>query len=139
MVVLQEDGHMYEIKVVRVSDNTYFGERVKIGEIEEIDASKADRYIVAEPGQAYAVEVTVKKGLRWSNFDESVVNLTFTGGKGFAAAAILFRREGETRTSEDTVLILNCVNDPFQPQRVIGSPFVFRTLSIGMFETCVLK
>ncbi|KUJ20085.1 uncharacterized protein LY89DRAFT_731318 [Mollisia scopiformis] len=85
MVVLQEDGNEYEIRVKRIPQNTYFDERQKFGDPEEVDATTADRYIVAEPGQMYAVEVTVKAGLKWGTYSHVRVSLRLAGGQEFVA------------------------------------------------------
>ena len=70
MAILTEEGNEYEVRIKRVPQGTYFKEYVKIGDREQAESTRCERYIVAEPGQRYEIEVTIKKGFEWGEFEK---------------------------------------------------------------------
>ncbi|KAE9374197.1 hypothetical protein N431DRAFT_556570 [Stipitochalara longipes BDJ] len=100
MAILSEQGNEYEVRIVRRPQNTYFDEHVKIGDRERPDAVECDRNIVAEPEQRYGIEVTLKSGFRWGEFDEVWVGLIFAGS-ALASCHVFERQPGQFGMKKD--------------------------------------
>lgn len=130
MAILSEGGNEYEVKIIRRPQDTYFTEHVKVGNLEKPDAESCERYIVAESGQRYAIEVTIKQGFRWGHFDEIDISMAFIE-RSYIACMILRRVDyGRQLKKEDVTVYLDCLN--FQVARdLVGAPFCFRGLAIG--------
>lgn len=131
MVVLSEDGNEYEVRVRRAPQGTYFDERIKFGDPWETKDLTADRYIVAEPGQEYAVEVIVKKGMKWGPYKQISATMFFVNGEEAVAGYFLDRKDEEETTTEDHILTFACVNYAPLGTNLIGAPFTFQNLAIG--------
>lgn len=115
---------------MRRPQTTEFRESVKIGDYENLGAQKCERHIVAEAGQIYAIEVTIKKGFDWGTFNELVVRLVFPGKVGVAGLVDTKQRLNQYLHRGDFKLTLDCVNYECMGSS-IGAPFMFRSLGIG--------
>ena len=70
MAILKGSGNdEYEVRIKRYPEKTYFDEYIKTGDREKPGAASCDRYMVGEDGARYTIEVTLKKGFRFGEFD----------------------------------------------------------------------
>jgi len=138
MAILSEDSNEYEVKIKRIPQNAYFEEHVKVGDPEAPGALKSKRYIVAEPGQRYGVEVTLKKGFEFGEYKQAEIRVLFSEMNVTFAAKVLSKTEIQGKLNEgDFSTTLAYINVSNQGD-LIGAPFTFQKLGIGMF-TIVLK
>jgi hypothetical protein len=132
MAILAEDGNQYEVRIKRIPHNTYFEEHVKVGDREKPDAIKCDRYIVGEPGQQYAVQITIKKGFQWNQFEEVSMGLYLPGSLDPLAWTYLGKSIAGRIGNGDVTIDLDCINHE-SLRNFIGAPFSFKNLAIGSF------
>ncbi|TAQ89276.1 hypothetical protein B7494_g2409 [Chlorociboria aeruginascens] len=77
---LQEiKGSEVDVRIKRYPEGSYYDEYVKIGDLEKPNATEFERYIVAEPGTMFEVEITLKKGFNFKQHDEALAVLEFLG------------------------------------------------------------
>ena len=69
MAILKSGNDEYEVRIKRYPEKTYFDEYVKTGDREESSATSCDRYIVGEDGVRYTIEVTLKKGFSFGDYE----------------------------------------------------------------------
>lgn len=130
MVILSDEGNEYEVRIIRRPQSTYFDEHVKVGDRLSPEATECERYIVGEPGQTYAVEVTIKKGFQWGKFDAIGAHLMFDG----VVASTSMMSKGtmtENPGLNDNKMVLDHINSTKQGAENVGASFTFRNLEIG--------
>ena len=81
MAILKCGNDEYEVRIKRYPEKTYFDEYVKTGDREKSSATSCDRYIVGEDGVRYTIEVTLKKGFTFGEFEVFGPNSTFRDTK----------------------------------------------------------
>jgi len=134
MAILMEEGNEYEVRVKRVPQGTYFKEYVKIGDREQVESTRCDRYIVAEPGQQYEIEINIRKGFHWGEYQRVRARLFLPGFEQRVASKSFNREEfGSEIKYEGASLTIDCING-FQYPQLVGAPFTFREMEIGMFH-----
>jgi hypothetical protein len=134
MAILTEGGNKCEVRIKRIPQNTYFKEHVKVGGREKPDAIQCDRYIVGEQGQKYTVQITIKKGFRWDNFEHVAIAVFLTGRREPIALSGLHKSNAVNIGKADVTVELDCVNSSSLSD-FHGAPFSFQSLTIGMFHS----
>jgi hypothetical protein len=139
MAILSEHGNQYEVRIKRIPQNTYFKEHVKVGDRQKPDDFECDRYIVGEPGQKYAVEISIKEGFRWDDYDRVSMSLYLPGDRDPIACDFVTYSEGKKLGigKVDVNIDLDCVNHESR-REFHGAPFSFRNLAIGCLTTPVM-
>lgn len=81
-----------------------------------------------QPGQTYAIEVTIKKGFHWDQFDEVEIELAFAASDNKIAGKYIHKRDLDTRY--DHVVTLDCVNF-VELGGTVDVPFTFKKVTVG--------
>ncbi|PVH79766.1 hypothetical protein DL98DRAFT_655165 [Cadophora sp. DSE1049] len=127
MAILSEDGNEYEVRVVRVPQDTRFKEFIKVGECDNHSTKACERYIIAEPGQTYAAEVVIRRGFHWDEYDQIEIELAFADAVQPISGRYISK--GEFDTPDDYTIYLDCVNFE-ELGRTVDAPFTFRKVAV---------
>jgi hypothetical protein len=91
MAILRDGSNEYEIRIKRYPDGTYFDEYIKLDNREQQGGTACYRYIVGEDGVRYTIEVTLKEGFTFGNFDQVQVQLNVQGQEEEVCVKNIFR------------------------------------------------
>lgn len=138
MAILKSGNDEYEVCFKRYPEKTYFDEYVKTGDREKSSATSCDRYIIGEDGVRYTIEVTLKKGFSFGEFDV-VQALLFVSGQEKSVSHKNLRRPSdfEGGIKEDMKTELEYADITFRGSKMLGARFGFRSLAIGNFQVCL--
>jgi len=75
MPIIEHQGNKIEVKIQRQPDKTYFDEYVKTGNREIPNAQTYERYIIGEHGTIFEIEVTLKVGYKFRDYERYRVYL----------------------------------------------------------------
>jgi hypothetical protein len=135
MAILKCGNDEYEVRIKRYPEKTYFDEYVKTGDREKSSAIACDRYIIGEDGVRYTIEVTLKKGFTFGEFDRVQAQLFVSGHKRSTSFRNMWRPadyEGGIKT--DLTTELEYADVTVGGSKVLGARFGFRSLAIGNFQ-----
>jgi hypothetical protein len=77
LAILTQVEDEYEVRIMRQPENAYFDEYVKVEGREKHYATERKRYIKAEEGLLFSIEVTLKPVFDFGNFDRVQAQLYF--------------------------------------------------------------
>lgn len=132
MAIPKDGDDEYEVRIKRYPDKTYFEEHIKIGDREKPGATSCGRYIVGEEGVTYTIEVTLRKGFTFGEFDRVQALLFIPGLEGTIAFKDIFRpADCKGKIKEDIIAELEYADVVVLGCKVLGARFTFRGLGIG--------
>ncbi|KAI9649996.1 hypothetical protein NHQ30_000009 [Ciborinia camelliae] len=131
MAILTEEGNEYEVRIINTATKEAFREFVKLGDRENRGDPECERYIVAQPGTAFKIEITLKAGFCFKPYNDVIALIVF-GGQGICCAGKCFVDENPecALTEQDYKAQIDCVNVVGYSKDIIGAPFVFRSLDV---------
>jgi hypothetical protein len=136
MAILKSGNDECEIRIKRYPEKTYFDEYVKTKDREESSATSCDRYIIGEDGVKYTIEVTLKKGFRFGDYDVVQAQLFIPGQeKGICSTNIRRPADHEGGIKTDLTKNLEYADVTVGGIKVLGARFGLRNLLLGMFST----
>jgi hypothetical protein len=134
MAILKSGGDEYEVRIKKYPEKTYFDEYIKTGDREEPSDTSCDRYIIGEDGVRYTIEVTLKKGFSFGNYDVVQAQLFIPGQeKGICSTNI--RRPADHVGDTDLTKNLEYADVTVGGIKVLGARFGLQNLLLGMFST----
>jgi hypothetical protein len=137
MAILKQVEGEYKVLIMRQPENTYFDEYVKVDGREKHYAIERKRYIKAEGGTLISIEVTLKPGFDFGNFDRVQAQLCFPGQAGSVSwvdikkPITVYHNKKLPRTAVTLTGQMNHANITLNGQRILGAQFAFRGLDIG--------
>lgn len=133
MAIITATQGQYEVKIKRVEDGTYFDEYyVGGGEGEHAFDARRERYIVAEPGTRFSIEVTLKQDFDFGIYTSAVAQLKVPGRKNPVAQITLIPRSWQKELKDDLVGEIKCADVTIGGQKMLGAELVFRGIGIGL-------
>ncbi|KAF7926378.1 uncharacterized protein EAE98_006673 [Botrytis deweyae] len=131
MAILTEGGNEYEVQIVNAVTGQSFEEYIMLGDQKIHGDGETERYITAYPGIMFKIQITLKAGFCFQQFDAVEANLYFKGQSTYCGLAVLNDPNPDhARTKQDLRMEIGCVNMSNYGENVIGAPFVFKELKI---------
>jgi hypothetical protein len=135
MAILKSGSDEYEVRIKRYPEKTYFDECVKTGDREEPSATSCDRYIVGEDGVRYTIEVTLKKGFSFGDYEVVRARLFIPGHEVSISENDVHKPEDfENGIKSDMTTELQYADVTVEGSKVLGARFGFRNLLLGSFS-----
>jgi hypothetical protein len=135
MAILKSGNDEYEVRIKRYPEKTYFDEYVKTGDREKSSAISCDRYIIGEDGVRYTIEVTLRKGFDFEDFNIVQAQLCVPGQEESISFKNIQRpADYKDGIKKDLMTELQYVDVTVGGSEVRGARFGFRNLLLGMFS-----
>lgn len=139
MAILKSGNDEYEVRIKRYPEKTYFDEYVKTGDREKSSATSCNRYIVGENGVRYTIEVTLKKGFSFGDFEFVRAKLYIPGEEDPISQEYVCRPEDyEDGIKSDITTELQYADVTVEGSRMLDARFSFRNLLLGTFRSLLV-
>ncbi|KAI9649998.1 hypothetical protein NHQ30_000011 [Ciborinia camelliae] len=122
MAILNTTQGQVEVRIKRYPDHTYYDEYIKVERKEEELDDTRERYIVAEAGTTYYIEVTLKEDFNFGEYNHIQAALFFPGRKKHISSInfLGLYRVGKIEYADVDI----------NGQKVHGARFAFRSLEM---------
>jgi hypothetical protein len=132
MTILRQGANLVEVRVKREPEGTYFDEHSKPGQHGIPNSKSCERYIAGEEGIACSIEVTLKKGYSFGNYNKVRANL-YTHGRPESVACGEFLKDEKKASvrNEDVKLLLSQTSLSIGGQKLEGATLAFKGLNVG--------
>jgi hypothetical protein len=141
MAILTHNGNEVEVRIMKLADQSYYDEYVKIEGREDAASTTCQQYIVPEPGTTYAVEVNLKKGYVFGECDMIVVRLYMIKGKAeiqMSRARFQRPKDHKGNTEMDMRVILKKSRAFVDAKSYLtGAELFFKRLEVGKASTSI--
>jgi hypothetical protein len=133
-ILFDVEANEYEVRIKRYPEGTYFEEHVKTERRERDWDQDRERYIIGESGAKFTIEVTLRKGFYFVEYDVVQAQL-FLPGRDDSVTRIHINKpsdlDGKRRTTSDIIDQLQYADVEIGGKKVLGARFAFRDLVIG--------
>jgi hypothetical protein len=137
MAILIHEDNKIEVRVKKypLDSNDYFAEYVKLGERAPITGIQT-RYIIAEDGVTYAIEIVLKKGFYFGEYAKVRARLTHLGTKISIKDMDRPTHLGDFEATKSDMVFFLEANDPIVDGKIVkGARFAFQALAAGMYAS----
>ncbi len=124
---MNDGGDEFEVRIKGYPDGTYFDEYIKLDNREQQGGTARDRYNVGEDGVRYTIEVTLKEGFTFGNFDQVQVQLNVQGQEEEVCVKNIFRPPDNSSDclEEDITIELQYAGGTVHGHKLLGARFAF--------------
>ncbi|KAF7944478.1 hypothetical protein EAE96_010869 [Botrytis aclada] len=133
MAILNTSQGEVEVRIKRYPEDTYYDEHIKVEGKERKTDTERERYIIAEPGTTYYMEIILKKGFKIGKYSTIDARVYLPDREEHMSSIILLSKhfDGSKEKAEtDLIRKMQYVDVEIDGQKMLGARFAFKKIEI---------